>query len=147
MDKEKLKAALIQAAQSRTDYEEVKYEEYLRSHHPNDTEVRDMGDNSQYHASQELADTFHQQIHRDEEAVSRIESINFSPKNKVESGAVVVTPNLNLVVATSTPSFEFEGKKYVGISPDAPIYTCMQGKVVGDQCSYNQVDFEISNIL
>lgn len=146
MDKQKLRAAMIQAAQSRTDYEEVKYEEFLSSHQPNDTEVRDMGDNSQYHASQELAETFHHQIHNDEEAVSLIESIDFGPKDKVEAGAVIQTPNLNLIVATSTPSFQFEGKKYVGISTQAPIYQAIQGKSIGDKCLYNNVDFTISNI-
>ncbi len=51
-----------------------------------------------------------------------------------------------MVVAVSKPKFKFEDKNFIGISTEAPIYQCIEGKKAGDICHFNNIKFEIQEV-
>jgi flagellar biosynthesis component FlhA len=66
---------------------------------------------------------------------------------QVKSGSVVLTDQQNLFVSTSLPLFEVEGKPYLGVSTDSPIYHAMKDKKKGDSFTLNGVAYHIEDVF
>ena len=66
---------------------------------------------------------------------------------QVKSGSVVLTDQQNLFVSTSLPVFEVEGKQYLGVSTDSPIYHAMRDKKKGDSFTLNGVQYYIEDVF
>jgi flagellar biosynthesis component FlhA len=66
---------------------------------------------------------------------------------QVKSGSVVLTDQQNLFVSTSLPLFEVEGKPYLGVSTDSPIYHAMKDKKKGDSFTLNGVAYHIKDVF
>jgi hypothetical protein len=66
---------------------------------------------------------------------------------QVKSGSVVLTDQQNLFVSTSLPVFEVEGKQYLGVSTDSPIYHAMKDKKKGDSFTLNGVQYHIEDVF
>lgn len=85
-------------------------------------------------------------IHEHTDHLKVLESIDFGPSDVVKPGAVVKTNDRYMVVAVSKPKFKFEDKNFIGISTEAPIYQCIEGKKAGDICHFNNIKFEIQEV-
>ncbi|QHT67360.1 hypothetical protein GXP67_12305 [Rhodocytophaga rosea] len=66
---------------------------------------------------------------------------------QVKNGAVVLTAQQNFFVSTSLPLFEVEGKPYLGVSTDSPIYHAMKDKKKGDSFTLNDVLYHIEDVF
>ena len=66
---------------------------------------------------------------------------------QVKNGSVVLTDNQNFFVSTSLPLFEVEGKPYLGVSTDSPIYHAMKDKKKGDSFMLNGVQYHIEDVF
>lgn len=67
--------------------------------------------------------------------------------NEITEGNVVLTDKLNFVIGLSFKDFEWENKKFVGISTQAPIFDALVGKRAGDKLEFNGIDYTIEEIL
>ena len=86
------------------------------------------------------------QLNKAKRSLDLLNSIDFSPKTSVESGAYVKTNKFNFFIGFATVPFDVDGKHIVGISMESPICPIMLGKKVGDQFSFSGVDYEIEKI-
>lgn len=74
-------------------------------------------------------------------------NLDISPKNKVELGALVMTDSLNFFVGISTSMFQLDGKNYIGIEVNAPIYGALKDAQAGDEVSFNDKKYKILEVL
>lgn len=80
-------------------------------------------------------------------ALDNFLNLDHSPKGKVEPGAMVLTDSLNFYIGISATMFEYDGKKFIGLEPDAPFYAALRDAKKGDEVSYNQHQYKILEIL
>lgn len=74
-------------------------------------------------------------------------NLDISPKTKVEPGALVMTDSLNFFVGISASMFQSDGKNYIGIEVNAPIYSALRDAQAGDEVSFNDKKYKILEIL
>lgn len=67
--------------------------------------------------------------------------------DEITEGNVVLTDKLNFVIGLSFKDFEWENKKFVGISTEAPIFGALVGKREGDKVEFNGISYTIEEIL
>ncbi len=67
--------------------------------------------------------------------------------DEITEGNVVLTDKLSFVIGLSFKDFEWENKKFVGISTQAPIFDALVGKRAGDKVEFNGINYTIEEIL
>ncbi len=67
--------------------------------------------------------------------------------HSAEPGAVVVTDALTFYISTSVEQFNVDGKTYVGLSVQSPLFQVMKGKRPGDTFAFNKTTYVINNIF
>lgn len=88
-----------------------------------------------------------QQISHAQYELQRLHEVHKNQKlEAIDFGAVVKTDNLNFFIAVPISRMECEGKRYVGISVDAPIYKVMKGKKKGESFEFNSQAYHIQDI-
>ena len=112
-----------------------------------ESDTVDPEDFSHQYESQEMEQMLKVQRNRAERGLEVLASLDISPKNKVETGAIIETDSLNFFIGYPTIPFDMEGKRYVGISAGSPIYTLMSGKRKGDSFQYAGTSYNIINIF
>lgn len=123
------------------------FEEFISSNVLDRDQVVDDDGQSHYSVSSEMSDSLDHQIHEHKNNLEVIENMDFEPIQVVQPEAVVKTNDRYIAVAVSKPQFEFDDKEFIGISPDTPGYTVMEGKKAGDVCKFNNTLFEIQKIF
>lgn len=109
-------------------------------------QVVDIDDQSHLNASAEVSEKLDAQVQLHQDNIERLNQLDFKPSTTVVAGSVVQMDGNHLVISTSIGPFDFDNKKFIGVSVDAPLYKPMMGKKVGDEFSYNDVKFLIENI-
>lgn len=97
--------------------------------------------------SRESAKSLESRINRQKQMIDSFLNLDFSPKSKVEPGALVLTNSLNFFIGITANMFDYEGKKYIGLNVEAPIYTALQGKKAGDEVEFNGQVYKIEEVL
>ena len=80
------------------------------------------------------------------EHLETIHKISFTPKKVVEPGAVISVNGRCMIVAVSKPMFTIDGRNFIGISTNAPIYKELAGKKTGDSFVFNGNTFKIESV-
>lgn len=70
-----------------------------------------------------------------------------STSDQVELGAVVYTKDLNFFISVSVGKISVDGKEFIGISTQAPIYKVMEGLKKGDTFSFNENTYVIDELI
>lgn len=146
MDKSALKTRLMELTQADYDASREKYEATVAEARVARGETVERSEQSQAEAAGELAAAWDDAMHDDEARMGRLNEIDFGAKTEVSEGAAIQLDDRLLVVCVSTPEFEFEGHRAMGISPAAPIYKAMAGLVAGDIFAFNGTDHEIKAV-
>lgn len=146
MDKVALKKKLIELERDSIKHAEANYEEFISSNTLDESDVVDYDDQAHQHQSANVSKELDHQIHEHTEHLKTLDKIDFSPTDIVQPGAVVKTNNRYMVVAVSKPKFKFGDQTMIGISIEAPIYSYLEGKKVGDVCEFNNIKFEIQEV-
>ncbi len=143
MNKEKLKAYMVSMAKNDVTENVIKYENYLQDQDIDENATKDPDDYSHREAGGEITDGIDRQIHENKDTMTDIAEVDFGPKSVVEPGAVISISGKNIVVATATEPFEYDGQKYLGISVEAPIYPHIEGLKSGDTFSFQDKEYSI----
>ncbi|WNJ18303.1 hypothetical protein [Pontibacter sp. G13] len=146
MDKLELREKLINAERNFLSQSEGDYEEFLTANELDTTEVIDLDDQSHLYQTSEASAIMDRQIHEHLDQLNALKGLDFSPASVVRPGAIVKANDRYLIIGFSKPAFEYEGKTFIGVSKEAPIFSCINGKRKGDVCQFNQVKFQIQEI-
>lgn len=145
-DKTHLKTTMLSLKAEELRFAESAYEQYLAGAAGRGGEAADADASSHAHNSGVLAQSFECPIHTHEEALEALKQIDFGPKNEVTEGAVVRINGRSFVIAVATAAFECAGQTYMGISPQAPIYSAIAGASAGDRVSFNGREIIIERV-
>lgn len=107
----------------------------------------DPEDYSQMTQSQESAKGLEVRINRQKQMIDSFLNLDFGPKEKVEPGALVLTETLNFFIGITANMFDYEGKKYIGLNTEAPIYSALEGAKAGDVIEFNGQKYSIKEVL
>ncbi len=107
----------------------------------------DPEDFSQQNQNFESADNLTKRIARAKLAIDNFLNLPVKEFNKVEPGALVLTDSLNFYVGISASKFTHEGKTFLGLNIDAPIYSAFAGTKAGDDVVFNGQEYKILEIL
>ncbi len=107
----------------------------------------ELDDFSQQNQSTDAARSL--QLRIDQEKYLLNQFINLRPElvPEITEGNVVFTDKVNFVIGLAFKDFEWEGKRFVGISTSAPIFEALVGKREDDTLTFNGIDYTIEEIL
>ncbi|WP_417372181.1 hypothetical protein, partial [Gelidibacter japonicus] len=137
---------LIALEKHHIDEAEMKYEDFLKGNLLDKTEVVDDDDQSHHRQSIEISDQLEEQAHVHADHLEAINKISFEPTEVVQPGAIVSVNGRCMIVAVSKPAFNVDGRDFLGISPNAPIYSSLKGKKAGESFTFNNLDFTIEAV-
>ncbi|WP_340075411.1 hypothetical protein [Leptobacterium sp. I13] len=147
IDKEALKKTMVVIHQKHIDELENIRDSYKHGADLDEEDTRDPEDFSHQDEWTTASINLQLRIERAHEEMRLIEKFPVTPLNEVTFGAVVCTENLNFVIGTVMPVFDFDNKKFVGISENAPIYKSLKGKHIGDVFKFGDYSYTIKTIL
>lgn len=143
MDKNTIKLALVKLEKHHIDEAEMKYDEFLSGNLIVHSEIVDEDDQSHHRQSIEISDELDSRTHIHIDYLDRIKDISFEPTDVVKPGAIVSVNGRCMIVAVPKAPFVIDGRHFIGISTDAPIYKCLAGKKAGDTFEFNNKKFTI----
>lgn len=123
------------------------YDAFLKDSQLDDREGHDKDDIAASRENADLAAAFDAPVHAHHAKIDVIENTDFGLTDRVQPGAVVKFNNRCFVVCVSTTRFEVDGKTYMGISTQSPIYLAMTGLQEGDVFTHNGTEFEVQEVL
>lgn len=136
IDKSQLRDTMMSLTKAELAQAHKTYERFLNSARLDRTETIETDEQSQAEAAADLAEAFDDREHEAEAKLRALADLDFGPKTQVEPGAVVRFGERFLVVGVSTAEFECQGQTFIGISPAAPIYAALEGKMQGEDCDF-----------
>ncbi|WP_420586403.1 hypothetical protein [Ruegeria sp.] len=123
------------------------YDAFLKDSQLDDREGHDKDDIAASRENADLAAAFDAPVHAHHAKIDVIENTDFGLTDTVQPGAVVKFNNRRFVVCVSTTRFDVDGKTYMGISTQSPIYLAMVGLQAGDTFTHNGTEFEVQDVL
>ncbi|ADX68376.1 MULTISPECIES: hypothetical protein [Weeksella] len=107
----------------------------------------ELDDFSQQNQSTDAARNLQLRIDREKDLLNQF--INLKPElvPEITEGNVVFTDKVNMVIGLAFKDFEWNGKRFVGISTSAPIFEALVGKRENDTLNFNGIDYTIEEIL
>ena len=123
------------------------YDAFLKDSQLDDREGHDKDDIAASRENADLAAAFDAPVHAHHAKIDVIENTDFGMTDTVQPGAVIKFNNRRFVVCVSTTRFDVDGKTYMGISTQSPIYLAMVGLKAGDIFTHNGTEFEVQEIL
>ena len=143
IDKQLIKKALINLEKCYINESEMKYEDFLSGNLLDLEATFDQDDQSHHRQSLEVSDSLDEHAHVHIEHLNKINSLSFAPTNTVEPGAIVSVNGRCMIVAVPKGPFTFQGRQYISISEEAPIYKQLKGKKKGDSFEFKHKNFMI----
>ena len=147
MDKVTLKATLIKAHQETLERLKDEYANYQSGGNLNLDDVRDADDNSHREQTEEYLQAMERQIHQRENEHKVLRDLDFSRKTSVTEGAVALVNGQYYIIGIPACQFDFEGKHFVAMSPDAPFYQKLMDSKENDSFMFNDNTFTIESIF
>ena len=136
MDKTALRAALLALEGNELQAASQAYADYLAAAKP----AEDLQDDAESHSlnvqDAELAEGLAAPLQSAQDAMARLQEVDFGPKSTVAPGAVLQVGGQWFVVAVATRSFQADGVSLMGISSDSPLYQAAQGKSAGESVQW-----------
>lgn len=123
------------------------YEAFMKESQLGGREVHDKDDMVGARENADLAAAFDHPVQTHHAKIDVLEGLDFGLKDAVEPGAVVVFKDRRFVVAVSTARFDVQGRTYMGISTQSPIFKAMKGLEAGDVFTMNGQDLEIQEVF
>lgn len=106
----------------------------------------DPDDHSQQSEAKDMTQRLQQPIINLENAINELKTYKNLERSIVEQGAVVETDNGTLVIGVSIAPMDLDGKKIIGISEVAPIYSQINGKKAGETLQIGNKEYKILSI-
>lgn len=107
----------------------------------------ELDDFAQQSQSTEAARNIQIRINQATEDLDNFKALRPELVNEITEGNVVLTDKVNFVIGLSFKDFEWENKKFIGISTQAPIFSALVGKRAGDKLEFNGINYTIEEIL
>lgn len=111
-----------------------------------DEDTKDVEDLSRQDVTSDMMHSMEVQLVQATNDLNFLKNMDNRATEMVTVGSIVVTENYKFFVAIANHSFKVGNDEFIGLAADAPIYTFMRGKKVGDRFSFNKKDYLIKAI-
>ena len=146
MDKTALRNALLALETQELQAAQQAYADYLAAAKP----AADLDDDADSHSlnvqDAELAEGLAAPLQSAEDAMAKLQAIDFGPKTEVAPGALLQLGGQRFVVAVATRPFQADGVQVMGISTESPLYQSAQGKRAGETAVFGGKHHRIDHI-
>jgi hypothetical protein len=116
------------------------------AHVETDAGAIDDQDASQAVQSRNLSEAFDGPLHDLQHKIDALAQLDFSPKSKVEPGAVVKLDGQYFVIGVATAAFDCDGACYMGLSTLAPIYAELEDRQAGESFSFRGREHRVEEV-
>jgi hypothetical protein len=147
MDKICLKTTLVKAHKETLQRLRDEYAGYQGDGNLNLEEVRDADDNSHREQAEEYLQALERQIHQRENEIETLRNLDFGPKDSAREGAVALVNGVYYIIGIPACQFDFKGKHFVAMSPDAPFYQALVDSRPNDSFVFNGKAFTVEAIF
>jgi len=107
----------------------------------------ELDDFAQQSQSTDSARSLQVRINQAKENLEAFKNVRPELVDEITEGNVVFTDQVNFVIGLAFKDFEWENKKFVGISTQAPIFEALVGKREGDKVEFNGIKYTIEEII
>ena len=145
--KEKIKNKIIEIEKEGINGLKEMFQTYAEAADIDEEATHDPEDFSQQDQSRDSARNLEVRINRAKMELDSFINLDFSPKSVVEPGALVLTETLNFFIGISVKPFDHDGKKFIGLNTEAPIYSAIVGKKAGDAVEFNGQKYRIIEVI
>ncbi|MDN5787907.1 hypothetical protein [Pseudorhodobacter sp.] len=142
-----VRAAMLALEQAELDYAEEKHDSTAEESLLDDRENWDKDDIAMSRTAADQAMALDQPVFIHTAKIEALEEMDFALTDTVEPGAIVVVGGRNFVVAVATSQFDCDGKTYMGISEDSPIFRAMDGLKAGESFDLNGKTLKIDDVI
>jgi hypothetical protein len=124
--------------------EELKAKESLANMDEDNT--LDPEDYSNQTESREMKMLLQKQLDKALFDYEKVKNIDFSEKTEAGVGALVTTDMFNFILGVATTPFLFGNMQVVGVSTEAPIFSSLIGRKVGDSFQFSGNQYNINQV-
>lgn len=147
MDKITLKVTLIKQHEETLQDLLDDYANYRNGGKPNLEDVYDADDISHKAQAEEYLEVLERQIHQRENELEMLRNLDFGPKSSVTNGSIALVDGKYYIIGIPACQFDLDGKHFVAMSPDAPLYRELMDKKQNDSFVFNGKGFTIESIF
>lgn len=109
-------------------------------------DTRDLDDFARQDTLSEMNKRLENQLNDAKVYLEILDGLDISAKETVAPGAVVETDKFNFFISVPNNGIEFNEKRYVGMSTDAPIYQFLKGKKEGETVKFGKQEYTIKAV-
>ena len=143
MNKDCVRDSILNLTAEELEHATHNYLQFLEGTRLVPTEPIELDEQAQAKFQANLAEGLEQPVHSAEQKFKAIGAIDFSPKDRVEQGAVVCVDGRHFVIGVSTGRFTCEGVEMMGLSESAPFYGAIDGLTAEDVTEFRGREFEV----
>jgi hypothetical protein len=147
MDKLALKATLIKSHQETLDQLKNEFANNQRESKLSLDDVRDADDDSHREQTEEYLQSLERQIRQREKELEKLRNLDFGHKDLVTEGAVALVNGEYFIIGIPACQFDWEGRHFVAMSPDAPFYQSLMDKRQNDSFVFNNKTYAVESIF
>ena len=123
------------------------YARFLKDARVSERESYDTSEIAEARENADLAAAFDHPVQSHHAKIDVLENLDFAVTDTVQPGAVVSFGDRHFVVAVSTGRFDHDGKTYMGISTDSPIYKAMEGLKTDEAFEFRGRNITIDEVI
>lgn len=147
MNKENVKAKLLDLATAELEDARAAYDEHLQASKPVEDEAVTEDEQAQTWSEAEIAEALEGPMRIAEGKISTLEALDFGPKTMVEPGAIITLDGRQFVIGVSMDHFTCEGSELTGLSPQAPIYQAIEGLKASETAEFDGRDLTVEKVV
>jgi hypothetical protein len=106
----------------------------------------DPEDYSNQTVSKEMKMLLQKQLDKALYDFEKVKKMDFSEKSEAVVGALVTTDMFNFILGVATTPFLFGNMQIVGVSTEAPIFSSLLGRKVGDSFQFSGNQYNINQV-
>ena len=147
MDKHIVRETMLSLEAHELESAAEKYLEYVAGARLDRSEPIESDEQAQAEIASNLSEALDDTVHDHSDKLSKLKTIDFGPKMKVEEGAIVKFGGRHFVISVSTGKFSCDGNELMGISTQAPVYAAIEDKRTGDSFTFNGRKLNIEDVI
>ena len=121
-------------------------ERYKTASDLDEDDTSDPDDLARQTEAKDMQLRFEKMLSKEIQDLAFVEAEKDKSYTEIEHGALVETDKNYFFLAVPLPKFQINGKEVFCISPDAPIFSKLKGKNVGDKVEVGPNSYEIISI-
>ncbi|MCB0509544.1 MAG: hypothetical protein KDC82_02195 [Bacteroidetes bacterium] len=146
LNKELILDSLIQHQEEIIKDFDMLLKRYLVAADIDEEDTKDIEDYARQGISTDMVHSAELQLIQAKNDLLILKNLDISIKEAISPGAVVITDKYNFCISVANHSFKVDGKEFIGLAFDSPIYQYMRLMAEGEKFSFNKQEYLIKEV-